>query len=113
MKDATVKLTMVAEIVELGWFALGPAPSGTCATLSLAAHHEETGLQADIPADECEAWLRALVGNAWMPYVYRCECSTGPASASVESYRLYIDSSQRPTGKPAEVLAEGCRPLES
>ena len=112
MEDATIKLTLVAEAVELGWFAPGPAPSGTCVTLSLAAHHEETGLHAEIPADECEAWVRALVGHAWMRFVYRCECSAGPASASVDSYRLYLDSFHRPAGKPVEVPAEGCRPLD-
>lgn len=112
LEDATIKLTLVAEVVELGWFTLGSAPTGTCVTLSLAAHHEETGLHADLSTEECEAWLRALVGNGWMRFVYRCECSAGPASAKVVSYRLYLDSFQRPVSKPAEVLAEGCRPLE-
>ncbi|MFJ4028629.1 hypothetical protein ACIPWF_14735 [Paenarthrobacter sp. NPDC089989] len=108
MEDHTIKLTLVAESAEFGWFTAGPAPKGSCITLSLAAHHEESGLPATLPRAECEAWMRALFGNTWMPYVYICECSTG---SRVVSYRVHLDALQKPVAKPVEVLAEGCRPL--
>ncbi|HKU34098.1 MAG TPA: hypothetical protein VJP90_00975 [Paenarthrobacter sp.] len=108
MEDRTVKLTMVAETAEFGWFTLGRAPAGTCLTLSLVAHHEETGLSASLPRAECEAWMRALLGNSWMPHVYSCECAAG---ANVVSYRVYLDAQQRPIPKPIEVMAEGCHTL--
>ncbi|MFI2565501.1 hypothetical protein [Paenarthrobacter sp. NPDC018779] len=112
MEDHTVKLTLVAESAELGWFTIGPAPAGTCITLSLVAHHEESGLPARLSANECEAWMRALFGNSWMPHVYSCDCATGPASMNVVSYRVYLDGLQRPSPKPLEVLAEGCVRLD-
>lgn len=113
MEDPTVKLTIVAESAEFGWFTTGPAPSGTCITVSLAAHHEENGLPAKLSALECEAWLRAFMGNSWMPHVYSCECATGAMSADVASYRVYLDELERPAAKPAEVVASGCHRLSS
>lgn len=110
-EDSTVKITLVAELAELGWFTAGPAPAGTCVTVSLAAHHEASGLPAKLLPLECEAWLKAFVGDSWMPHVYKCDCSAGPLSAHVMSYRVYLDDCQRPAAKPAEVRAEGCRPL--
>lgn len=108
MEDLTIKLTMTAESAEFGWFTMGPAPSGTCLTLSIVAHHEESGLPARISPTECESWMRALIGNSWMPFLYRCECATAPVGANVVSYRVYLDSGHRPIPKPMEVMAEGC-----
>ncbi|MFF1832096.1 hypothetical protein [Paenarthrobacter sp. NPDC058040] len=110
MEDRTVKLTMVAETAEFGWFTLGRAPAGTCLTLSVVAHHEESGLPAKLSTAECEAWTRALFGNSWMQHVYNCECDAGPTGANVVSYRVYLDAQQRPGPKPVEVMAEGCQP---
>lgn len=110
-ENANVHLTIVAETVELGWFAVGPAPAGTCLTVSIAAHRKESGIQTSLSLAESDAWLKALFGSSWMPHAYRCGCSTGAASESVVSYRLFLDSGHRAIPKPIEVLADACRPL--
>ncbi|SDX31029.1 hypothetical protein SAMN04487912_11024 [Arthrobacter sp. cf158] len=111
--DENVSLTIVAETVELGWFAVGPAPEGTCLTVSMAAHRKDTGHPAALPLAECDAWMQALLGGPWMAHAYRCECATGAASERVVSYRLFLDQNHKPVAKPQEVLAEACHPLQA
>ena len=111
-EDENINVTIVVETVEWGWFAPGPAPAGTCVTVSIAAHRKDSGIQAPPSLTECDSWLRALLPGPWMTHVYRCCCSTGSARAGVISYRLFLDALHKPTPKPAEVLAEGCQPLQ-
>lgn len=111
-EDETVNVTIVVETVEWGWFATGPAPAGTCVTVSIAAHRRDSGIQAPLSLTECDSWLRALLPGPWMTHVYRCCCSSGSASAGVVSYRLFLDALHKPAPKPPEVLAEGCQPLQ-
>ncbi|MGO4250117.1 hypothetical protein AB4Y87_23230 [Paenarthrobacter sp. RAF54_2] len=111
-EDENINVTIVVETVEWGWFAAGPTPQGTCVTVSIAAHRKDSGIQAPLSLAECDAWLRALLPSPWMPHVYRCRCSPGSASSGVVSYRLFLDARYKPTPKPAEVLAEGCQPLQ-
>lgn len=112
IEDENINVTIVVETVEWGWFAAGPAPAGTCVTVSVAAHRKDSGIQATLSLTECDSWLRALLPGPWMTHVYRCCCSTGSTSAGVVSYRLFLDALHKPTPKPAEVLAEGCQPLQ-
>jgi hypothetical protein len=111
LEDESINVTIVVETVEWGWFAPGPAPAGTCVTVSIAAHRRDSGIQASLSLTECDSWLRALLPDPWMAHVYRCCCSTGSVNAGVVSYRLFLDELHKPAPKPAEVLAEGCQPL--
>lgn len=111
-ENENINVTIVVETVEWGWFAAGPAPAGTCVTVSIAAHSRDSGIQASLSLTECDSWLRALLPGPWMTHVYRCCCSTGSVNAGVVSYRLFLDELHKPTTKPSEVLAEGCRPLQ-
>ncbi|MGO4588112.1 hypothetical protein VUN82_00840 [Micrococcaceae bacterium Sec5.1] len=112
IENENINVTIVVETVEWGWFAPGPAPAGTCVTVSVAAHRRDSGVQASLSLTECDSWLRALLPGPWMTHAYRCCCSTGSANAGIVSYRLFLDAFHKPTPKPAEVLAEGCQPLQ-
>lgn len=112
-EDVNANLTIVAETVELAWFAVGPAPAGTCLTVSIAAHQKNTGIQTPPSLTECDAWMRALLGDPWMAQTYRCRCSSGAASESVVSYRLFLDGMHKPAAKPDEVMADGCQLLSA
>lgn len=109
--DANINLTIVAETVEMGWFAAGPAPAGTCVTVSFAAHRKDAGYRTPLSLAECDAWMQALLDSSWMSQAYRCRCATGPAGEGVVSYRVFLDAAHKPVPKPAEVAAEACQPL--
>lgn len=94
-------LTIVTEWVEAGWFTQEAGPCGTCVSISIAGHNRNTGIRAPLPLAECDAWMTAIMDDAWLHHVYRC---TKPARRADHvdsvSYMLFLNEEYSPTLKP-------------
>ncbi|MFJ5955912.1 hypothetical protein ACIQC5_08125 [Paenarthrobacter sp. NPDC092416] len=112
LEDGNANLTIVADVEGLAWFTADSGLLGSCITVSIAGHRRNTGTRAPLPLDECDAWVRAILGGSWIPHVYRAgNTGAGEGKTDIASYRLFLDERRNPTAKPSAVNDQGLRRL--
>lgn len=96
-------LTIVTEWMEAGWFTREPTVGRTCVSIVIAGHSRGTGIRAQLPLVECDAWMASIVDKAWREHVYRCaEPGKRAEYVSIASYKIFLDEDQSPSLKPDE-----------
>jgi len=113
VEDNHANLTIVADVEGLAWFTADKGLLGSCITLSIAGHRRSTGTRMHLPLAECDAWIEAILGGAWIPHVYRAGNKVAPGGRlDVASYRLFLDERRNPVSKPQGVADSTLRRLE-
>lgn len=101
LEDRHADLTLSADVSDLDWFTEDSSETGSCVTVSIAGHHRVMGGRTSLPSGECDAWVQAILGVAWMDHVYRAGTLSGVAGRlSTVYYRLFLDTEGNPKDKP-------------
>ncbi|MFK0003584.1 hypothetical protein ACIQTZ_22020 [Paenarthrobacter sp. NPDC090520] len=101
-------LTVVADLEDLYRFSSSREVTGCCVTIGMAGHRRQTGTLTTLVPKECEAWVEAILGHQWMAHVYRVE----PHRKGMY-YRVFLDDTQSPVSKPAQVPDDSVELLHS
>lgn len=81
-------------------------PSERCSTVSIVGNHKVLGGAVHLPIEELDAWVLAVIGDAWAPFLYWAGrlsgTRTGTSSVLTTTYhRVFLDETGSAVPVPA------------